>query len=75
MSIRNYSLLAVVLFIVACAGAYFSRIVPVPPIAIVSFAALTGLAFQMEDSKLAGKFSEYVAALRKNHGSSAHHAH
>ena len=67
MSIRNFTLLAVVLFVVACAGAYWTKIVPVPPIAIVSFVALTGLAFQMEDNKLARKFSEFLAAFRAHH--------
>ena len=72
MSVRNFSLLSVVIFVLACPGAFMTKIVPVAPIAIVALLALTGLAFQLEDAKLQRKFAEFMDAL---HGHDTHHAH
>lgn len=72
MSIRNYTPLGIAIWLLFCAAAHYSRIVPVPPIAIISFAALTGIAFQLENGKLNRMFHELLDAL---HGNRAHHAH
>jgi hypothetical protein len=74
MSLRNFSPLAVVIFLLACVGAYFSRIVPVPPIAVVVILALTGIAFQLEDGKLARMIGDFLDAFRDHHDH-GHHAH
>jgi hypothetical protein len=72
MSIRNYSLLAFAVFILVCTLTHYTRIVPVPPVAILLFAGLTGLAFQMEDGKLSRMLHEILSAL---HDDRRHHAH
>ena len=71
MSIRNYSLLAMAVFVVVCVATHFT-VVPVAPIAILLFVGLTGLAFQMEDGKLWHELQEILSAL---HNDRHHHAH
>ena len=72
MSIRHYSPLGIAIFFVICSLAHYSRIVPVAPVAIISFAALTGIAFLLEDGKLTRMTRELFEAL---HEDRHHHAH
>ena len=72
MSIRNFSPLAVGIFVAACAATHFSRIVPVAPVAILVFGGLVGIAFQLEDGKLIRMFHEILDAF---HNDRVHHVH
>jgi hypothetical protein len=72
MSIRHYNLLAVCIFVLICVGTYYTRIAPVVPVALLAFAGLTGVAFQLEDGKLARMFKEILSAF---HNDRAHHVH
>ena len=72
MSIRNYTPIGVGVFFLICAATYYTRVVPVAPVAIISFAALTGLAFQLEDHKIPRMIRELFAAL---HDDRTHHVH
>jgi len=72
MTVRQYTPLGIAIFFGICALAHYTHVVPVPLVAIISFAALTGLAFEVEDGKLGRMVHELMEAF---HQGSHHHAH
>ena len=73
MSFRNYTLLALVVFLAVCSATYYTEIVPVPPVAFILFTALILIAFQLEDGKLARILGELNRAFHDDLAHRGHH--
>ena len=72
MTIKQFTPIGIAVFLAICGLARYSHIVPVAPVAIISFVALTGLAFLCEDGRILRMLRDLADAFRYDR---EHHAH